>query len=92
MLNKKQLVENRISELLSNAKHGNIGYINIKINDININYFNVKDEDVSLGLQYPISNENMDNILLAKNIKFYGDFYGDGFSGLLVETIDFKTK
>lgn len=92
MLNKKSMVEKRIEDALNNAKHKNIGYISVKINGININYFNVNDEEVSLGLQYPITNENMDNILLSEKVKLYGDFYGDSFTGFLVETIDFITK
>lgn len=92
MLNKKTLVENRISELLSNAKHGNIGYIDIRVNGKNINYFNVNDEDIKIGLQYPITEENINNVLLAKEVKLNGDFYGDGFSGFLVETLNFITE
>lgn len=89
MLNKKTLVEERIKNALDNAKHKNIGYIDVKVNGKNINYYNVNDDEVKLGLQYPITEENINNILLASKTKLYGDFYGDGFSGFLVETIDF---
>lgn len=92
MLNKKSLVENRILELLNGAKHKNIGYINIRINGVNINYFNVDDQEINLGLQYPINDENMNNILSATKVRLNGDFYGDGFSGFLVEEINFITE
>lgn len=92
MLNKKSLVENRIKELLDNAKHKNLGYIDIRINGKNVNYFNVDDKDIKIGLQYPITEESVNNILLAKEVKLNGDFYGDGFSGFLVETLNFITE
>lgn len=92
MLNKKGLVENRISEFLNNSKMGNLGYISIKVNGKKINYFNVNNPDCKNGLQEDIKDEVASEILLSTRINIDGDYYGDGRTGFLIETLDFITE
>jgi hypothetical protein len=92
MNNKKQLVEERISEFLNNAKVGNLGYITIKVNGVKVNYFNINDVECEDGLQKPLDNEIADKILSAKRINVDGDYYGEGRTGFLIEDLDFITE
>lgn len=92
MLNKKVLVENRINEFLNNSKFGNLGYILVKVNGEKVNYFNVNNPDCKNGLQENITDDNANRILLAKKVTVDGDYYGDSFTGFLIETLDFITE
>lgn len=91
-LNKKSLVENRIVEFLNNSKFGNLGYISIKLNGKKINYFNVNNVDCKDGLQENITDDNANSILLANKVTVDGDYYGNSFTGFLIETLDFITE
>lgn len=92
MLNKKGLVENRIKELLTNSKFGNLEYVSIKVNGTKVNYFNINNPDCKNGLQENISEEISNNILLANRVNIDGDYYGDSFTGFLIESLDFVTE
>ena len=92
MLNKKQLVEDKINNFLNNAKVGNLGYISIKLNGVKVNYFNINDVECEDGLQKPLTEEIADVILSAKRINVDGDYYGDGRTGFLIEDLDFITE
>lgn len=92
MLDKKGLVENRISEFLNNSKVGNLGYITIKVNGVKINYFNINDVELEDGIQKPLTEETADKILSAKRINVDGDYYGEGRTGFLIEDLDFITE
>lgn len=91
-MNKKQIVENKISDFLNNAKVGNLGYITIKVNGVKVNYFNINDVELEDGLQKPLTEETADKILSAKRINVDGDYYGEGRTGFLIEDLDFITE
>ena len=92
MSNKKQLIEERISEFLNNAKVSNLGYITIKLNGVKVNYFNINDVECEDGLQKPLTEEIADKIISSKRINVDGDYYGDGRTGFLIEDLDFITE
>lgn len=94
----KRVIE-QINKILKTRK--SIGYVGIYYNDEKIGYFAtkefLKDENIEttdgmllLEKNY-ISNikKTIKQILAAKIVTLDGDYYGDGFSGWLIEGIKF---
>ena len=94
----KRVIE-KINGILKNRK--TIGYIEICYNRETIGYFAAKEylEDKGIettdGMIFFEKNyldsikEVVKKIVEAKEIRLYGDYYGDGFTGWLIEGINF---
>lgn len=85
---KKQLIVEKIKKVLSTAKHGNIGYLGIYLNGDLIGHIDTED-GFEIELKKDCDDTTIDKVVNSDHCKLTGDYYGDMFSGFLIEDIRF---